>query len=165
MWPKILERYPSASLHIHTDIHGEWSNKTRPYEMKEIMSCLEKTDSVVYHGWTDKKKLALSWKSADIWFYPCTYLETFCHTALEAAITKTLVVTSNLAALKDTVGDRGILIDGDFYQDDIQNKGLEELFRIIENNDEKERLLLKNYKWAIQKTWETQATELLKILD
>jgi len=165
MWPKILERYPSATLHLHTDIHGEWSNKMRPEEMKKIMSCLENTEGIVYHGWSDKKKLSLSWRSADIWFYPCTYMETFCHTALEAALTKTLVVTSNLAALKDTVGDRGILIDGDFYQEETQKIGLEKLFNIIDNKDEKERLIQRNYDWAIKKTWEAQTDNLLQMLE
>ena len=62
---------------------------------------------IYYHGWFDKQTLADAWLSADIWFYPCIFMETFCLTALEAATTRTFAVTNDLAALQNTFGDRG----------------------------------------------------------
>ena len=59
--------------------------------------------NIYYYGWVSKKVLSEAWTTSDIWFYPCTFMETFCLTALEAAITKTLVITNNLAAFVKVV--------------------------------------------------------------
>ena len=168
MWPKILERYPNSTLYIHSDVDGEWSNKNKPEEMNEIKKLLFKYNQIIplkkslfYKGWTSKKELINSWKSSDICFYPCTYLETFCHTAMEAAISKTLIVTTDLGALKSTVGDRGILLDGDFYNSEFQNEALIELFKIMENIELKNKLIEKNYEWASKLTWENRSKTLI----
>lgn len=169
MWPKILDRYPKATLHIHSDINGEWSNNMRPDEMKlikdifkEYISIPHLNNSIVYKGWTSKKELADNWMSSDICFYPCTYLETFCHTALEAAISKTLIITTKLGALENTVGTRGILLDGNFYDIEFQNKALEEVFKIIENKELKNTLINKNYEWAKNMSWKLRTDILIK---
>jgi len=169
MWPRILERYPGSILHIHSDVDGWWSNNMRPIEMKEIKELLSKyknirpiNDSLKYHGWTSKELLYKNWKESDIWFYPCTYKETFCHTALEAAITKTFAITTDLAALKYTVGDRGILLNGDFYDLDFQNEALKIVFESIDNIELRRRLVEKNYKWVSENSWKNRANILLK---
>ena len=173
MWPKILERYPGSILHIHSDIEGWWSNSMRPDEMKEIKTLLDKyrniralDNSLKYHGWTSKEQLYKNWKDADIWFYPCTYLETFCHTALEAAISKTFIITTDLGALRDTVGDRGVLIkvekNTDFYDEQFQNKAIISVFESIDNIDLRNELVEKNYKWVQMQTWKSRADVLLK---
>ena len=165
MWPKIIQRYPTAILNIHSDINGVWSNTMRPVEMNKIKNLLQTyadDKSIVYHGWTSKKDLAKSWSKADVCFYPCTYLETFCHTMLEAAISKTLIVTSDLGALPDTVGNRGILLKGDFYDPSFQNEALDELFKIIDNQSMWSDLVEKNYTHVQNLSWYNKADELLK---
>ena len=173
MWPKILEKYPESILHIHSDIDGTWSNNMRPLEMQEIKNLLSKyrnntllNQSLKYHGWTCKDLLYKHWKEADIWFYPCTYKETFCHTALEAAISKTFIITTNLAGLINTVGDRGILINiesnTDFYNKEFQNNALEVVFNSIDNLKLRYELVEKNYKWVCEKSWKSRANNLLK---
>jgi predicted O-methyltransferase YrrM len=165
MWSKIIEKYPKAVLNIHSDVNGWWSNSMRPEEMnkiKDLLSLYKNNPSVIYHGWTSKNKLVESWTNSDICFYPCTYLETFCHTMLEAAISKTLIVTTDLGALKNTVADRGILLDGNFYDLEFQDKALEELFKIIEDKDKWNYLIEKNYNWVTNLTWENRANTLLQ---
>ena len=98
MWPKIYEHEPTASLHIYSDVNNKWSNDVEPQKMNNIRQLLygygadTNGMNIYYHGWVDKKTLANAWITADIWFYPCTFMETFCLTALEAAATKTLVI-------------------------------------------------------------------------
>lgn len=169
MWPKILYRYPNATLHIFSDVNGKWSNDMRPEEMKLIKDILNNyTDdevinkSIIYKGWTSKKELANNWMSSSICFYPCTYIETFCHTALEAAISKTLIVTTKLGALENTVGDRGILLDGNFYDIEFQDKALQELFKVLENKELCNSLINKNYEWAKNMSWEARANTFIK---
>ena len=145
IWPRIINKYPSASLYIHCDIEGKWVNENATEHMKLVKELLynmmrERKYNIYYMGWTSKEKLAQSWKTADVWFYPCIFRETFCLTALEAAISKTLVVTNNLAALQNTVGDRGVIVrcKDYFITDEWINESLEKLFDTLDNREKRE---------------------------
>jgi len=164
MWPSIIQKYPSASLHIHCDLDNKWVNSVRKDEIQEIRNLIliNKEHNVFYKGWTSKKELAKTWYSADIWFYPCTFLETFCLTAVEAAISKTLVITNDLAALNETVGDRGIIIKGDPYTSEWKDEALEKLFSC--DLETKKQLIETNYSWAKNKDWKNRANDLLKLV-
>jgi hypothetical protein len=170
MWPHIQLKYPSASLYIHCDIENEWLQQLCPEHMKEIKNLLNQLqqntkNQIYYMGWTNKYILAESWKTADVWFYPCIFEETFCLTALEAAITKTLAITTSLAALNETVGNRGITISGDPLTTEWQQKALQELFQVLENPKQQQTLIDKNYEWAQQLTWENQTKQFLFITE
>lgn len=166
MWPKIIQKYPSASLDIYCDIDQSWVNNIASQEMQECKNILfllnssETNYNVNYHGWVDKKTLANSWLSSDVWFYPCKFEETFCLTALESALSKTCVVASKWGALENTVGDRGILIEGNPMSEEWQYKALNKLFEILENTELKNNLIQKNYEWAKTLSWESQSKKL-----
>jgi tetratricopeptide (TPR) repeat protein len=175
MWKQIVEIQPLAQLHIYSDINGKWVNEVAPEQIKEIKLLLDfynydnnnKSDkyNIFLHGWVSKAKLAEAWQSSDIWFYPCTFMETFCLTALEAAITNTLVVTNDLAALQNTVGNRGIIINGDPMTKEWQEKTISILTPFLQNNiinnELKEQLINTNYNWAKNLTWKNRATKML----
>lgn len=170
LWPRVINKYPSASLYIHCDIEGKWVNENATEHMKQLKEVFykmikEPKYNIYYMGWTSKEKLAQSWKTADVWFYPCIFKETFCLTALEAAISRTLVVTNNLAALQNTVNDRGITVPvinkiDDVWCDEILNK----MFDVLDNRNKREYYVNKNYEWAKNLTWENRANELIQIL-
>ena len=170
MWDKIKNRIPQATLDIYCDVHGDWVTQNFPDEMKEIQNYLwdengiEKyyAKGIRYHRWVDKKKLAQAWKRADVWFYPCKFAETFCLTALEAASTGTLAITNNLAALQTTVGDRGVIIEGDVTTSEWQEKALESICEIFENRTKKEELVRRNYEWCENYTWENKSVEFME---
>jgi predicted O-methyltransferase YrrM len=167
MWDKIKKHIPQATLDIYSDVHGNWVTQNYPEEMKEITDYLWDKDGVeqyynkgiTYNKWVSKDKLAEAWRRADVWFYPCTFKETFCLTALEAASTGTLAITNNLAALRTTVGDRGLIVEGDVTTEEWQDKALQEIIRIFNNKEEKELLVNKNYEWANDYNWNNKAIE------
>jgi predicted O-methyltransferase YrrM len=167
MWPKIYEFQQLASLHIYSDIDGKWVNSVAKEEMDEIRRLLNtykqqpNSLNIFYHGWVSKKVLAKAWKQADIWFYPCIFMETFCLTALEAAASKTLAITNDLAALQNTVGNRGIIVKGNPMSQEWQEQALQHIFGILTNKSVKNNLIQLNYEWAVSQTWEIQATKLL----
>jgi tetratricopeptide (TPR) repeat protein len=166
MWPSIYSKYPDAMLHIHCDLDGKWVNSVRPDEMNKIKELIKThPDGIYYEGWTSKSKLAENWLTSEIWFYPCTFLETFCLTALEAALTNTLVITSDLGSLQNTVADRGIVIQGNAYSKEWQEKALQELFSVIDDPIKKNFYLKKNNAWAKNLSWENRAKELMKIMN
>ena len=164
MWPKIYEKYPDASLHIYADVNGKWVNSVAGDLMEQIRKLLSLLTShnINYHGWVSKSELADAWKTSEYWFYPCTFMETFCLTAVEAALSKTLAITNGLAALQNTVGDRGICIEGDASTNEWQEKALFELFSIMEDKTKREELIESNHKWASTLSWESQAEKLTK---
>ena len=169
MWPRIYEHQPKASLHIYCDVNHKWSNDVEPEKMQNIKMLFEKYDAynhgmnIYYHGWVNKKILANAWLTADIWFYPCTFMETFCLTALEAAATKTLAITNHLAALQNTGGNRGIIIKGDATTEKWHEKALKKIFKVMDSTDDKMKNILieANYDWAKELSWENRANILL----
>jgi hypothetical protein len=169
MWPKIYEFQPQVSLHIYCDIDGKWVNQVEGEMMNKVRRLFieygvkENKMNIYYHGWVSKKILADAWLSSDIWFYPCTFAETFCLTALEAALTKTLVITNNLAALQNTVGHRGVVIKGDAFDNDWQEKALLKIKKYLdpENIELKNELIERNFEWASNLSWASQAKKLL----
>ena len=166
MWPRIVERYPQATLNIFTDVNNKWANDFYPDELKEIRNILEVYKdlypaSVIMKGWVDKKTLANHWKQSAIWFYPCKFKETFCLTALEAALTKTLAITNDLAALQDTVGSRGIVIPGSKVE--LQEWQDAAFAKICEAFDSGlvSQLIEENYAWALKHSWKDRTNDLL----
>jgi len=170
MWPEIYNFQPKSTLHIYSNIENEWSNRVEPDKMLQIKQLLylylEQNIGICYYGWVSKKELAEAWKTSQYWLYPCTFMETFCLTALEAAKSKTLAITNNLAALKNTVGNRGIIIEGDPTTKEWQDKTLmhiKQLLIIDTNRDDcfyKEHIE-NNYNWALNLSWNNQANKLL----
>jgi glycosyltransferase involved in cell wall biosynthesis len=171
MWPLILAKEPKATLHIYCDLNGDWVNNRYPEIMIKIHEILSKLKNITVNGWVDKKTLNNAWKIADIWFYPCTFMETFCITALECAISKTLAITNDLGALQNTVGDRGIMIPGNPFSQEWQDNALETIYRVLECKQKKIRCsylemiedkVERNYQWALQYSWEKQAKRFLQ---
>ena len=169
MWSHIIERQPKASLNIFCNLEGEWVNRVQPEQMSLIRRFLTSAPShynIRLHGWTDKKTLFQTWAQTDIWFYPCIFKETFCMTALEAAASRTLVITNDLAALQDTVNNRGIVIPGDALTTEWKEQALKQLYPYLTNTISEEdlahknTLLNKNVEWASTLSWASQAQRL-----
>jgi FkbM family methyltransferase len=170
MWPKIYKFQPLASLHIYCDIDGKWVNQVQNEMMNKIRQLFieygvqQNNMNIYYHGWVNKKVLAEAWLSSDIWFYPCTFMETFCLTALEAALTQTLVITNNLAALQNTVNNRGVIINGNPFEPEWQETALDVIKKYLDpaNKSLKNELIERNFKWASTLSWASQSNKLLE---
>jgi predicted O-methyltransferase YrrM/tetratricopeptide (TPR) repeat protein len=163
MWPRIQARWPDATLHVYTDLSNAWVNRVAPDTVADIREKLEDLAAagaaVTVKGWVDKATLTRAWLEADVWFYPCTFQETYCLTAMEAAATRTLAVTNDLAALQNTVGRRGVMIPGDATDRAWQQRALETLFSAMDNAVVKETLLRDNEAWAASQSWAARAAE------
>ena len=86
-------------------------------------------------------------------------------TALESALTNTLVITTDLGSLQNTVGDRGVVIKGNAYTKEWQETALQELFSIIDDPIRQNLYLKKNNAWAKNLSWESRVNELMKIMN
>jgi hypothetical protein len=161
MWPRIKEILPGAVLNVYCDLDHEWTNKVAPEMMREIKETIHQ-EQVVLHGWVSKLSLMDAWNKTDYWLYPCIFEETFCLTALEAAISKTRVITNGLAGLAETA-KYGITIPGDPMTQEWQNKILEQLKS--EAVIYPDSLLEQNYSFAKSLSWKNQTDKLINFVD
>jgi glycosyltransferase involved in cell wall biosynthesis len=162
MWPKIIKEYPDSTLHIYCNLEQEWVNAVAPEMMKEIKTLLKiNKTGIKNHGWVSKKELAESWGSAEYFLYPCIFEETFCLTALEAAISETCVITNGLAALGETA-KHGLTIYGNPLTQEWQKECLNKLFEIMKGKRNNYNHL--NYNFAKELSWKTQAMKLINLL-
>ena len=168
MWPQIRQLCSSATLEIFCDVHGKWVNDVSPDEMIEVRQRIQDCQSlgVTLHGWVSKDQLRQFWLSSTFWLYPCTFLETFCLTALEAAAAQVLPIASACGALLNNISDRGILIEGNPSSVEWQEQALTQLLPYLELDSDSPDIKLEklyrrqekissNYQWLIQekKTW------------
>ena len=157
MWPEIKQILPHATLNVYCDLEHPWTNKFYPKMMKTIKGLIHQ-ENVVLHGWVSKKDLNLAWAQTEYWLYPCIFEETFCLTALEAAISKTLVITNGLAGLSETA-KHGVVIEGDPITPEWQSRCLAKLKNLSDKF--KESIIFKNYNWAKTLSWKSQTSKLL----
>ena len=152
MFPKIVERYPTAKLNVFCNFELDYL-KPMKEEMDEIQSLIQaQSANVVNHGWVNRETLNRYWSEADIWFYPCVFPETCCRVAIEAAASKTFVICNDLAGLNDTVGKRGAIIPGDPRTEEWQNIALTNLFFVLDNKLEN-IFIERNYEWVQTKSY------------
>lgn len=159
MWPRIRGLIPDATLDVFVDLQHKWTRETYPDMMREIDVCLAQLQNtgIQVHGWVSKSELYSYWNRAHVWLYPCIFQETFCLTALEAAISGTLAIASNLGALRDTISDRGILIDGDPMTKTWQDNAIGVLEECLAKPENVRACIRRNREWAEVHTWENQA--------
>ena len=165
MFPKIVEKYPEARLNVFCNTKHHFAQETNKQMMDEIDIMLdEQKDHVINHGWVPKHVLREFWAKSHIWLYTCIFHETCCLTAYEAAASKTLAISNNLAALEESIGDRGICIPGNPATDEWMDKTLNEVFKVLESESDStyEDLINKNYEWVKNKNYEIVTRDFIK---
>ena len=167
MWPRIRARWPHARLDVFCDMDNVWANTHHGPEMtlvREGLAALA-TSGVTNHGWVTKQVLSGYWSSAMVWLYPCRFEETFCHTALEAAAHRTLVISNGLAALAETAhASRTVQILGgtdNAWQDAVMAK----LYDVLDDEGSLTALAREkievNQGWVEGMSWQEQSSKFL----
>lgn len=99
----VRERYPDIKLHVYYGLDNLYK-----YNMAELAEKLkammnERKDWVIYHGFTEQKKMTKDISDAVIWCHPCDFIETYAITALETTLLGIYPVTRRLGALPYTL--------------------------------------------------------------
>lgn len=159
IWPQIRKKYSNATLSVFCDLENQWALTNHGPEIALVKKMItDLVDEGVHnYGWVSKPCLREHWARAMVWLYPCRFEETFCHTALEAAASKTLAITNGLAALDETAArERTVRIPGT----DIENGIMDCLERVLDDGGNLtpigKELVDANYRWACDKSWESQ---------
>lgn len=119
VWPLIRAQVPEAELHV---FYG-WETLDKAARMRpELLQFKAMTlglieqqggeaGGVFMRGRTGQRDLYEAFQDARVWAYPTYFTETSCITAMETRAAGCVPVTSDLAALPETVGDHGLLIE------------------------------------------------------
>lgn len=174
IWPKIKENVPKASLHLYYGFknweHSAQYNPDHQNLINKLKNQIEEMKSldVVFHDRISQDELSKELLSAGVWAHPTWFTETSCITAMEMQAAGVRMVTSNIAALKETAGNRAILIDGDWTSKEYQDQFIEAVIKQLTNEDESDRLLLQQYAKdnfdldSLAKDWENMLYSLFE---
>lgn len=114
VWPVVRKSIPDAELHVFYGFEN-WERSADENEKKKIAHLrakLGRTAGVRVRGRVSGQELAYEQLRSGVWAYPTNFTETSCITAMEAQAAGCRIVTSPLAALNETVGQRGQLVAG-----------------------------------------------------
>jgi glycosyltransferase involved in cell wall biosynthesis len=154
MFPAITARYPSATLDVFIDFENEWLNRLFPDLLKEIKELILQQPAITNNGWVNGDTLKKFWNRTEIWFYTADFIETCCLIGFEAAASRTLCITSSIGALSETVGDRGIIIQGSAADEKWQVDAYKVICDVFDKKYKGiDELIEKNYKWAQTKDY------------
>ena len=173
-WYKIKEQVPEAELHLYYGFKNwEYSAQFDKGQadlivrLKQQIKDMTSLD-VVYHDRINQAELAKEFLSAGVWAHSTWFTETFCITAAEAQAAGLRMVTSSIAALNESVGERGILIDGDWTSEDYKKNFIEAVVSAMKYKGEEDRLLLQKYAKEnfglddLAKDWEKMFYDLIE---
>jgi len=163
IWPKVLEKYPQATLHYCNYSLG---GMQVPEHVTQINAmCKELTqrfgDSVVNVGHLTKDRLYEEMSKAQALLYPTDFPEISCITAMEAAACKTPIITTDDFALRETVGNsvNGFLIRGKPGTEEYTAKFVRRLDFLLSNPDIAKSMQDDGPQWIMQRgyTWDAVA--------
>jgi GT2 family glycosyltransferase len=140
--PYIRDHVPEIHLDVYYGFHN-WvsaaksrNNSDEMAKIDALQKDIEKcADIVNFKDRVNQKDLAKAWGKAYVWGYPTQFTETFCLTALEAQLTATPIVCSNVAALETTVGAAGHLITQNPYSKEGRQEFVDEIVKLHKNKD------------------------------
>jgi GR25 family glycosyltransferase involved in LPS biosynthesis len=153
----IHKEFPYTELYVY---RGRDSFDKCP----DLLEIMDKYDYIHYKGKVTQEILSDKFSKSDIWMYPCSFTETYCMSGLEALRGGCYCICNNLAALNDTIGDRGVIIKGSVKSNGIINKDTKQLFiasvrKALEDPKHKRTKQLNAIKWAKRQTWKDRAKE------
>lgn len=151
VWPKIKEQVPEAELHLFYGFRNWELAAQEDPKQQDLISLLRKRISemrslgVIFHDRVGQEELAEEFLSSGVWVYPTWFSETSCLSAMEAQAAGCRMVTSSIAALNETAGDRAKLIQGDWTTPEYQEQFVKECVLALKNEDDSDRAKLQEY--------------------
>lgn len=113
---ELRKKHPDCSLHVFAGMNV-YDTET-PYQGPEVAQAqkigrvLKSIPGVTVHGNVLQSQLARELMRSSILFYPNIIFETCCIVALEAQAAGCPVVTNNISGLTESVGNCGVLMEG-----------------------------------------------------
>ena len=159
-WLLIRDKKEDATLKVCTPEYGLQYFK----DLIEPFLYL-KDHGVSFVGAVDQKSLYKIISESEYWLYPTRYEETYCITALEMQAMKTCVLTSNYGALKDTVANRGILVEPEENDNIFFLQFFNNFLYLDQQSYDKKKIVDRAYEWSKSQSWSHRAKEWVKLIE
>lgn len=150
-WPQIKARVPDAELHVFYGFKNWRVMSQGNVDQLAAIDAIEKQIEslkdmgVIMRDRISQHALAHEFLSAGVWLYPTWFYETSCITAMEAQAAGLSIVTSPLAALNETVANRGTMIEGDWLSKEYGEKFVDAAVKALTETSDEQRNVLMNY--------------------
>lgn len=144
IWPVVKKYYPQASLDVFYGWHSVDKilamrpNHPLRFLKERVETLLEQVNEDGSINWVDRvsrAELARHYSTASVWAYPTAFCETFCITALETQAAGIIPVTTQLAALQETVACKELLIPGHAGNSDYRKRFMEHVQSVFEADE------------------------------
>jgi len=112
IWKQLYKQLPEYKLHIYSSFKL-YGNKDKDHDNFEK---IKKLKGIKYHEITTRKELKEQMKKSKLMLYPCTYPETYGNVFNEAMSVRLPIITSNIGSAKEVIGNAGIFIHGNPYE-------------------------------------------------
>ncbi len=135
VWPEIRQRVPEARLGVYYGaatweaVAEQSGSQQQRYTVTSLLRRLKSTRGVTYHGQVDQKTLARAMLGAGVWVGSLWFPETHCIGACEATAAGLRMVAGANAALPETIGERGVLLEGDWLHPRYQERLVDAVVR------------------------------------
>lgn len=168
MFPKIRERVPDVELVVAYGFYN-WEraiiSRNSVDEVKSLntIRSLLNQPGVRFVDRLSKSDLAKEQMECKAWLYPTVFWETFCITSVEAGLAKCAILSTKVAGLISTVGDAGILLDGDNKSSEYQSKFIDESVRLLTDEEYRLSWAEKAHNKMLQYRWDKIALDWQKV--
>jgi tetratricopeptide (TPR) repeat protein len=162
IWPEVKAAVPEATLDVfygresYDKIHR--GNPERMRWMDDMIAKAKELEGVTDHGKVGQDEIVQHMFQSGVWAYPCPFPEIYCITAIKAQAAGCVPVSTNFAALDETVqfgtkisipNDNGVgRADQDFL-DHFKRS----LIWWLQHPDEQEKIRKDMMLWAREKSW------------
>lgn len=165
MWPKIIEKFPDAELHVFYGFElfkkAYQNNPERMKWMAKMLELMETLPNIKYHGRIGQGELDDWMKKLGVMMYPTDFDETNCIVALSAQSNGCVPCTMDKAGLKDTVGS-GIKVTGEIWDAEVREEYLTKLLDLMGNEDKWQEESKKGIEFAKSYSWDKIAQQWVK---
>jgi glycosyltransferase involved in cell wall biosynthesis len=133
-WQSIVERYPSAVLHIYSSMKIYGAEQLDDLHFGRMFRDMKsgRFKNLVFYGSVPQAEMLETMNSSFMLLYPNTYPETYCNVIMESRACRTPFITSDLGALKETGGLGGLFIKGNARSPEYLAEFLDKVYAAIE---------------------------------
>jgi len=150
VWPDVKKAVPKAELHIFYGwklFQDYYKNNPASMSWKDKVDKMMQYDGVTHHGRVLQPEIKEWYKKCGIWAYPTHFGEISCISAMKAQAWGAVPVYVKYAALETTV-KYGVPIEGDIYDEEIQNEYKKQLISLLKDKERQEEIRKPMMKWA-----------------
>lgn len=167
LFPKIKEQVPEATLYITSDYRLWGTEDPLNSEFPGLFG-----EGVYFLGKVPRKELVEHQLTAEVMAFPCTYEECFCIAAMECMAAGAIPVTTDIGALKTTVGKNGIVLSNLKGWEEYDKKFIQAVVRLLTDKKYREEFVIRGreralgqYAWSeVVKNWENLFLDIEKLL-